>query len=79
MTVVVVFVVGEVFHPIDEPARAANQVVLLAVVDRLVVEGRRIQQRFDLGHQRIALARDVGDGGEEFAVGRVVARIDRLA
>ena len=51
----IVIVVSEVRYPVDERAGAVHELILLMFIDRLIVEGSRVQHRLDLGGQRVAL------------------------
>ena len=73
IAIVLMLVVSKIRDAVDDHAGAAHQLILLLLLDRLVVEGGGLQQRLDLGGQRITLGRDVGDGGEELGVPRIVA------
>src|SRR5258708_32181936 len=69
-----VVIVGKVGHPIDDRAGAVHQLFFLALVDWLIVESSRIQYRLDLGGERVALSRDVGNLAEELSVSGIVAQ-----
>ena len=71
--VVIMLVVSKIRDTVDDRPGAAHQLIHLVLLDRLIVEGGRVQQRLDLGGQGITLGRDVADGGEEPGVARIVA------
>ena len=56
MVIAVVVTPGKIRHLVDDRPSAADQLILLALVDRLIVEGSRFQQGLDLGGQGVALA-----------------------
>src|SRR5262245_20417829 len=65
---------GQVFDLVDQAARLAAKVALLALGDGLIAEGGRIEHRLDLPGERVALRGDRRRGGEPGRVGGVVAR-----
>src|ERR1700758_3601948 len=68
VVIVVMIVMSQIGDLVDDRPGAADQLILLPLVDRLVVEGSRVQERLDLGGQGVAPGRNVGDGGEEAGV-----------
>ena len=55
VVIVVTVIMGEVGHPIDDRTGAVHQLFFLALIDRLIVEGSRIQERLDLDRKSTRL------------------------
>ena len=55
LVVTIMLVTGKIRDPVDDRAGTAHELIFPPLVDRLIVESSRVQERLDLGGQRVAL------------------------
>ena len=74
VAIVVLIAASKVRNPLDNRPGATHQLILQLLLDRLISESSAVQRGLDLASQCIASARDLGDGSQELAIARIVAK-----